>query len=124
MTATGTEAPKAGFAAYLQPKTFTMLVLGFSSGLPFLLVGNTLGFWLRDEGTSLKAIGFLYWVGLAYSLKVFWAPLIDRVEAPLIGRWLGRRRGWMAIAQLLVAAGLMGMAIVGPKGGLTALGMF
>jgi PAT family beta-lactamase induction signal transducer AmpG len=111
-------------ASIRQPKVGVMLALGFSSGLPFLLVGNTLGFWLRDEGTSLKAIGFLSWVGLAYSLKVLWAPLIDRVEAPLVGRWLGRRRGWMAIAQLLVAAGLLGMAIAGPKGGLTAIGVF
>ena len=84
------------FAAYLQPKTLIMLVLGFSSGLPFLLVGNTLGYWLRDEGTSLAAIGFLSWVGIAYSLKVLWAPIIDRVDAPAFGR-LGRRRGWMAI---------------------------
>ena len=56
-----------------------MLALGFSSGLPFLLVGNTFGYWLRDEGTSLAAIGFLSWVGIAYSLKFLWAPMIDRV---------------------------------------------
>ena len=76
MTATTSDAPKRGLAAYLQPKTFTMLVLGFSSGLPFLLVGNTLGYWLRDEGTSLAAIGFLSWVGFAYSMKFLWAPII------------------------------------------------
>ena len=74
-----------------------MLMLGFSSGLPFFLSGNTLGYWLRDAGTTLAAIGFLSWVGLAYSLKFLWAPIIDRVDAPLFGR-LGRRRGWM-IAQ-------------------------
>ena len=75
-----------------RPKVAVMLLLGFSSGLPFLLTGNTLGYWLRDQGTSLTAIGFMSWVGLAYSLKVFWAPIIDRVDAPLFGR-LGRRRG-------------------------------
>src|SRR4051794_6472576 len=107
MTAATTGAPKRGLSAYLQPKTFTMLVLGFSSGLPFLLVGNTLGYWLRDEGTTLTAIGFLSWVGFAYSMKFLWAPIIDRVNAPLLGR-LGRRRGWMAIAQVLV-----GLAFVG-----------
>lgn len=111
------------FAAYLQPKTLIMLVLGFSSGLPFLLVGNTLGYWLRDEGTSLAAIGFLSWVGIAYSLKVLWAPIIDRVDAPAFGR-LGRRRGWMAISQLLVGASFVAMALVGTAHGLVLLGGF
>ena len=62
-----------------------MLALGFSSGLPFLLVGNTFGYWLRDEGTALTAIGFLSWVGIAYSLKFLWAPLLDRLDVPLLG---------------------------------------
>jgi PAT family beta-lactamase induction signal transducer AmpG len=111
------------FAAYLQPKTLIMLVLGFSSGLPFLLVGNTLGYWLRDEGTSLAAIGFLSWVGIAYSLKVLWAPIIDRVDAPAFGR-LGRRRGWMAISQLLVGVSFVAMALVGTAHGLVLLAAF
>ncbi|HXA40928.1 MAG TPA: MFS transporter [Phenylobacterium sp.] len=108
-----------------QPKVAVTLALGFSSGLPFLLTANTLGYWLRDEGTGLKAIGFISWVGLAYSLKWLWSPVVDRVDLPLLGR-LGRRRGWMAFAQILVAAGLVGIAIVGPKGpgGLTAIGAF
>jgi PAT family beta-lactamase induction signal transducer AmpG len=106
-----------------RPKVAVMLALGFSSGLPFLLVGNTLGFWLRDEGASLKAIGFLSWVGLAYSFKVLWAPLVDRLDAPLLGRF-GRRRGWMLLAQLLVAVGLAGMATYGKANGLTAIGVF
>jgi MFS transporter, PAT family, beta-lactamase induction signal transducer AmpG len=103
------------------PKVAVMLALGFSSGLPFLLSGNTLGYWLRDEGTTLKAIGFLSWVGLTYSLKFLWAPVVDRVDAPLAGR-LGRRRGWMILAQLLVATGLMGMAAMGLREGLVPLG--
>jgi PAT family beta-lactamase induction signal transducer AmpG len=102
-----------------QPKVAAMLALGFSSGLPFLLTGNTFGYWLRDEGTGLKAIGFLSWVGLAYTFKVLWAPVVDRVDLPLLGR-LGRRRGWMALSQIVIAAGLIGMALVGPGGGLTA----
>jgi PAT family beta-lactamase induction signal transducer AmpG len=106
-----------------RPKVAVMLALGFSSGLPFLLTGNTFGFWLRDRGVSLEAIGFLSWVGLAYSLKVFWAPLIDRLDAPLFGR-LGRRRGWMVLAQILVAIGLIGMAATGASAGLTAVGVF
>jgi PAT family beta-lactamase induction signal transducer AmpG len=109
--------------ALRRPKVAVMLALGFSSGLPFLLTGNTFGYWLRDEGTTLKAIGFLSWVGLAYSLKVFWAPLIDRLDAPLFGK-LGRRRGWMAVSQILVGLGLAGMAIVGTSAGLGVIGAF
>jgi PAT family beta-lactamase induction signal transducer AmpG len=106
-----------------RPKVAVMLALGFSSGLPFLLTGNTLGYWLRDEGASLKAIGFISWVGLAYTFKVFWAPLVDRLDVPLLGR-LGRRRGWMLLAQLVAAIGLAGMATVGQARGLAAIGAF
>ncbi len=106
---------------YLSPKVLTMLALGFSSGLPFLLVGNTFGFWLRDEGTTLKAIGFISWVGLAYSLQFVWAPLLDRV--PTL-RVLGQRRGWMLLSQIFVAAGLFAMAFVGTRYGLGILGAF
>jgi PAT family beta-lactamase induction signal transducer AmpG len=104
-----------------QPKVAVMLLLGFSSGLPFLLSGNTLGYWLRDEGTSLGAIGFLSWVGLAYSVKFLWAPIIDRVDAPIVGR-LGRRRGWMLVSQLLVAAGLIALSTSRLQVSLTAVG--
>src|SRR3954451_680914 len=105
-----------------QPKVAAMLMLGFSSGLPFFLTGNTLGYWMRDEGTALSAIGFLSWVGLAYSLKFLWAPVIDRVDAPGFGR-LGRRRGWLIVSQLMVALGLLGISAAGLKGGLVALGV-
>jgi PAT family beta-lactamase induction signal transducer AmpG len=111
------------FDAYLRPRTLVMLALGFSSGLPFLLVGNTFGYWLRDEGTTLTAIGFISWVGIAYSLKFLWAPVIDRVNAPLFAS-LGRRRSWMALAQIVVALGLIAMAATGPKVSLAALGAF
>lgn len=103
-----------------RPKVAVMLLLGFSSGLPFMLVGNTLGYWLRESGVTLSMIGFLSWVGLAYSLKFLWAPAVDRFDAPLLGRLLGRRRGWMLLAQLAVAAALAGMAILQPQGGLLA----
>jgi PAT family beta-lactamase induction signal transducer AmpG len=109
--------------ALRQPKVAVMLALGFSSGLPFLLTANTFGYWLRDEGTSLKAIGFISWVGMAYFLKFLWSPVVDRVDVPILGR-LGRRRGWMLASQMLVAIGLAGMAAVGVKGGLTAIGGF
>ena len=104
-----------------QPKVAVMLMLGFSSGLPFFLTGNTLGYWLRDQGTTLQAIGFLSWVGLAYSLKFLWAPVVDRLDAPVFPR-LGRRRSWMLLTQSLIAIGLFGMASTGTSHGLAAIG--
>src|SRR3989440_12547073 len=123
MTAAKGRAPRQRrvIASLRQPKVAVMLMLGFSSGLPFFLTGNTLGYWMRDEGTALTAIGFLSWVGLAYSLKFLWAPFIDRLDAPVVGR-LGRRRGWMIISQLLVAAGLLRLSAVGLRAGLTTVG--
>jgi MFS transporter, PAT family, beta-lactamase induction signal transducer AmpG len=106
---------------YLRPKTLSMLLLGFSSGLPFLLVANTFGYWLRDEHTSLTAIGFLSWVGIAYSLKFLWAPVMDRVDLPLFKR-LGHRRGWMMFSQIVVALGLCAMGGTGTHAGLGRLG--
>src|SRR5258705_25488 len=105
-----------------QPKVAAMLMLGFSSGLPFFLTGNTLGYWMRDEGTTLSAIGFLSWVGLAYSVKFLWAPIIDRVDAPLFGRF-GRRRGWMILTQILIGIGLVGMSTLGLAAGLAWVGV-
>ncbi len=100
------------------PKVAVMLGLGFSSGLPFMLVGNTLGFWLREGGITLTTIGFLSWVGLAYSFKFLWAPLIDKVRVPILGKMIGLRRGWLLISQVFVMIGLFGMAYLKPEGGI------
>ncbi len=108
--------------ALRQPKVLAMLLLGFSSGLPLYLVGNTMGYWMRENGSELSAIGFLSWVGLAYTLKFLWAPILDKTDVPLLGR-LGHRRGWMVLSQIVVAAGLAGMAIVQPGGGLVTFGV-
>src|SRR5689334_15453483 len=117
----GVTSQKHRIADYLRPKTLTMLLLGFSSGLPFYLVGNTFGYWLRDEHTSLTAIGFLSWVGIAYSLKFLWAPVMDRVDLPLFKR-LGHRRGWLMFSQIVVALALCAMGGTGTKAGLGRLG--
>jgi PAT family beta-lactamase induction signal transducer AmpG len=104
-----------------RPRVALMFALGFSSGLPFFLTAATLGYWLRDAGTSLKAIGFISWVGLAYSFKYLWAPVVDRISIPGFGR-LGRRRGWLLFTQILLGAGLLAMAMIGPGHGLVLLG--
>ena len=109
--------------ALRRPRVVIMLALGFSAGLPFLLTGNTLGAWLRDEGTTLAAIGFLSWVGLAYSFKYLWAPLLDSVTLPVIGV-LGKRRSWILLAQAGVISGLVAMVVTGPEGGLALFGAF
>lgn len=101
-----------------RPKVAVMLALGFSSGLPFMLVGNTLGYWLRESGITLSTIGFLSWVGLFYSFKFLWAPLIDKVRTPILGKMIGLRRGWMLFSQILIMVALFGMASLGPEGGL------
>jgi len=117
----GVSPHKHRITDYLRPKTLAMLLLGFSSGLPFYLVGNTFGYWLRDEHTSLTAIGFLSWVGIAYSLKFLWAPLMDRVDLPVFKR-LGHRRGWMMFSQIVVGLALAAMGGTGTKAGLGRLG--
>src|SRR6185503_17756782 len=110
-------------ASLREPRVLAMLALGFSTGLPFLLTGNTLGAWLRAEGTELSAIGFISWVGLAYSLKFVWSPLLDRVDLPVLGR-LGKRRSWIVLAQIGVIAGLVAMMATGPGQGLVVFGAF
>ncbi|MBA3812364.1 MAG: MFS transporter [Caulobacteraceae bacterium] len=110
-------------AALGRPKVGLMLALGFSSGLPFMLIGNTLGFWLAEDGVKLAVIGFLSWITLTYSVKFLWGAVVDRLRAPLLGR-LGRRRGWMVATQLGVAAGLLGMAAVNPGRHLGLLTLF
>ena len=77
---------------YLEAPTLRMLVLGFSAGLPLLLVLGTLSFRLREAGIDRTTIGYLSWVGLAYAFKWAWAPLVDRLPLPLLTRWLGLRR--------------------------------
>src|SRR4051812_15971646 len=106
---------------YREPATLRMLSLGFSAGLPLLLVLGTLSFRLREAGIDRTTIGYLSWVGLAYGFKWVWAPLVDRLPVPPFTTLLGRRRGWLLIAQLMVVAGLVGMAFNDPRAGLPPL---
>ncbi|MBB1652602.1 AmpG family muropeptide MFS transporter [Delftia sp. UME58] len=122
---TATEAPRRSWAqtlrVYAEPASLRMLALGFSAGLPLLLVLGTLSFWLREAGVDRTTIGYLSWVGLAYAFKWVWSPLVDRMPLPLLTRWLGRRRGWLLFAQMLIVAGLCGMAFNDPRVSLTPL---
>lgn len=109
---------------YLRPQVLSMLLLGFAAGLPFLLVFSTLSAWLTEAGISRSVIGFFSWVGITYSVKVLWAPVVDRVPLPGLTRWLGKRRSWMLLAQLGIMAGLVGMASVDPVQQVTSLALF
>src|SRR5450830_1597994 len=100
---------------YTEAATLRMLLLGFSAGLPLLLVFGTLSFWLREAGIDRTTIGYLSWVGLAYAFKWVWAPLVDRLPIPLLTRWLGRRRSWLLLAQLAVMVGLVAMSFNDPQ---------
>lgn len=99
--------------AYLTPRLGIMLPLGFASGLPLALTGGTLQAWLTEAGLDLATIGLFAYVGLPYTLKFLWAPVMDRIVPP----WLGRRRGWMIVTQSGLALALAVMAIIGPPGG-------
>jgi PAT family beta-lactamase induction signal transducer AmpG len=100
---------------YLEPATLRMLALGFSAGLPLLLVLGTLSFRLREAGIDRTTIGYLSWVGLAYGFKWCWAPLVDRLPLPGLTSTLGRRRGWLLLSQAAIMAGLVGMALADPR---------
>ena len=100
--------------AYREPRVLAMLFLGFSAGLPFMLVFSTLSAWLREVGIERATIGMLSWVGIVYSVKFFWAPVVDRLRIPVLTRVLGKRRSWMLLAQCGLVAGLIALATRDP----------
>ncbi|MFT4768111.1 MAG: PAT family beta-lactamase induction signal transducer AmpG [Glaciecola sp.] len=108
---------------YTRKKTLVLSLLGFSAGLPFLLVFSTLTAWLRDEGVERTAIGFFAWVGLTYSIKVFWAPVVDRLQLPLLHGLLGQRRSWILLGQFGIAAGLALMSVMNPQASLVNIAL-
>jgi len=109
---------------YTQAPVITMLFLGFSSGLPFLLVFSTLTAWLRDVGVDVAAIGFFSWIGITYSIKFVWAPVVDRLRLPLLTRLLGQRRSWMLAGQIAIAWGLSALAFLDPTRALAPVAGF
>jgi PAT family beta-lactamase induction signal transducer AmpG len=105
---------REALAVYLQPRVLIVLVLGFSSGLPLALSGSTLLVWMRESGVDLGTIGLFALVGTPYTLKFLWAPLVDALHVPLLTKWLGRRRGWLVFAQLLLIAAILLLAVTDP----------
>ncbi len=104
---------------YTSPRVAPLLVLGFASGLPLALTSGTLQAWATVEGVPLQEIGFLTLVGTAYTIKFLWAPLVDRFAPPL----LGRRRGWMLVTQVLLAAAILAMGALSPSSALMPLAL-
>ena len=100
---------------YTNPRVIAMTFLGFSGGLPFLLVFSTLTAWLTEGNVSRSTIGFFAWIGITYSTKVLWAPVVDSIPIPILTKKLGQRRSWMLIGQMGIALGLVLMSLIGPS---------
>ena len=111
-------------AVYGQLRVLSMIFLGFSAGLPFYLVFQTLSAWLRQEGIERSTIGMLSWVGLAYTFKFVWSPIVDRAPIPFLTRWLGRRRSWMLLAQAGIAVCIVNMSWASPSAGVGYLAVW
>ena len=119
-----TQTWRDAFKVYGHPRVIGMLFLGFSAGLPLLLVLGTLSFWLSEAGIARATIGHLSWVGLAYGFKFLWSPLVDRLNLPILTARLGRRRAWLLVSQICIAAALLGMANTDPVVNLTHMVWF
>jgi len=111
-------------SVYARPRVIGMLFLGFSAGLPFLLVFSTLSAWLAEADVSRTTIGFFSWIGIMYSVKVLWAPVVDRVPLPILSKVLGQRRGWLLLAQSGIAGGLLLLAFATPHSNLQLFAFF
>lgn len=111
-------------SVYYHKRVLILLLLGFSAGLPLMLVFSTLSFWLREAGVDRTSIGYFSWIALAYAFKWAWSPLVDRLSLPLLTRFLGRRRGWMLFAQLLLVGAILGMSFSDPVKDLERLALF
>ena len=114
----------AGLGVYGERRIAVMLALGFASGLPFLLIFDTLSAWLRQSNLSLQTIAFFGLATLVYAFKFLWAPLLDRTRVPFLDAKLGHRRAWMLVAQLAIASGLGLIAVSDPATNLGAVAAF
>ncbi|MFH1806447.1 MAG: MFS transporter [Pseudomonadota bacterium] len=109
------------FRACIHPRVITMLFLGFSAGIPILLIFSTLSIWLREAGVERSTVTYFSWAALGYSFKFVWAPLIDRLPVPVLHRLLGRRRSWLLVAQGAIIASILWMGLTDPSQNLTMM---
>ncbi len=100
--------------AFTHPRVLTMLFLGFSAGIPILLIFSSLGLWLREAGVERSAVTFFSWAALGYSFKFVWAPLVDKLPIPYLTKRLGRRRSWIILSQLSIILAILWMAQTDP----------
>ena len=121
MTVTGaTQQPSLGerfvraARVFLDPRVLIILLLGFSSGLPLALSGSTLLLWMKDVGVDLGTIGLFALVGVPYTIKFLWAPIVDAFQVPILGKALGHRRGWLVFAQILLMAAIVLLGFQNP----------
>jgi PAT family beta-lactamase induction signal transducer AmpG len=100
---------------YLQRRVLVVLLLGFSAGLPFSLAGQTLQAWMTESGVDIKTIGLFAFVGTPYWTKVFWSPAVDALDIPVLTPWLGRRRAWLLLTQMMLLASIVLLAHCDPR---------
>jgi PAT family beta-lactamase induction signal transducer AmpG len=128
MASAGAKPTKSGWrealTVYLKPRVLIVLFLGFSGGLPLALSGVTLLVWMREAGVNLGTSGLFALVGMPYTAKFIWAPLVDALDVPVLSRWLGRRRGWLVFSQVLLIAAIVFLGLTDPAAApwLVALG--
>ncbi|WOT05960.1 AmpG family muropeptide MFS transporter [Shewanella youngdeokensis] len=115
---------KDSLSIYCHKRVLSLLLLGFSAGLPLMLVFSTLSFWLREAGVDRTAIGYFSWIALVYGFKWAWSPLVDRMSLPILTKLLGRRRGWMLFAQTMLVLSIVGMSQSDPTLDIKTLTMF
>ena len=108
---------------FTHPRVVTMLFLGFSAGIPLMLIFSSLGLWLREAGVERAVVTYFSWAALGYSFKFVWAPLVDQLPLPWLTRVMGRRRAWMLLAQLSIIAAIVLMTMVDPQSGGSSLTM-
>ncbi len=100
---------------YLERRVLVIFLLGFSSGLPLLLVYSTLSAWLKESDVSLTMIGLFSWASTAYALKFLWSPLVDRMPVPGLSAWLGQRRSWLVLSQAMIVVTMIGLGGTEPQ---------
>jgi PAT family beta-lactamase induction signal transducer AmpG len=108
---------------FTHPRVVTLLFLGFSAGIPLLLIFSSLSLWLREAGVERATVTYFSWAALGFSFKFVWAPLVDQIPVPLLTRWLGRRRGWILLGQLAIILSIILMASVDPQSGPNSLSL-